>query len=124
MPDTMSDSVVEAGALAVPPDGPTTITEFPVPGGAQIIDLGPPIGGNWQFAISAPDAATTLEFYKRTLAAQGYTLRQNASITVGVNTVEFDLAFFGRTYGVVDRNTLVGGVQVTVDARPIRGLEP
>lgn len=115
---------VEAGSLAVPPGGPKTITEFPIPGGAQIVDLGPSISGSWQFGISSPDSATTVEFYRKTLAAQGYTLKENVSLKVGVNTVEYDLAFYGTTYGVVDANPALGGTFVTVADRPIRGLTP
>jgi hypothetical protein len=121
---TTNAPVIEAATLAVPPGGPTTITEFPIPSGTRIVDIGPPFGGNWQFGISAPDTATTLEFYKKTLAAQGYTLEENASVKVGVNTVVYDLAFFGTAYGIVDENELLGGTLVTVDDSPLTGLEP
>lgn len=107
----------------MPPGGPTTITGFPIPGGAQIVDLGPPLDGNWQFVISSPDSATTVEFYKTTLAAEGYTLRENVSVQVGVNTIDYDLAFFGATYGVVSGDDL-SGTLVTVDDDPINGVEP
>lgn len=119
-----SGTTVEASTLAVPPGGPKAITEFPIPRGAKIVDLGPAIGGNWQFGISSPNVATTLNFYKNTLVAEGYTLKEKASITVGVNTVEYDLAFFGKLYVVVDENALAGGTAVTVAERPIEGLEP
>lgn len=119
-----SGPAAEAGTLAVPAGGPTAVSEFPIPAGAQVVDLGPPLGGNWQFGISSPDSATAVEFYRTTLAAEGYTLRENVSIQVGVNTSEYDLAFFGTTYGLVGENEGAGGTLVTVDDRPINGLEP
>ncbi|CAN5212263.1 hypothetical protein BH18ACT4_BH18ACT4_00900 [soil metagenome] len=117
-------SAPEADSLPVPPEGPSTITEFPIPGGAVIVDLGPPDFGNWQFGISAPDFATTLEFYRTTLAAQGYTLRENVPIFAG-SDVEYELAFFGPTYGVVfEGGVVLDGTLVTVSDRPIDGIEP
>lgn len=119
-----TEPAAEASTLPVPPDGPTTITEFPVPAGAEIVDLGPPLSGNWQFGISSPDPATTLEFYKTTLAAEGYTFRENVSVEVGVNTIEYDLAFFGATFGIVDQSDLVPGTLITVDDEPLDGVAP
>lgn len=115
---------VESGTLPVPPDGPTSITEFPIPSGAEIVVIGPPFGGNWQFGISSPDTATVLEFYRRTLVADGYTVREDVSQTVGANVIEYDLAFYGPTFGIVDANEVFGGTQVAVDERPLQGLEP
>lgn len=121
---TASEPAAEASSLPVPPDGPTAITEFPVPAGAEIVDIGPPLGGNWQFGISSPDPATTIEFYLTTLAAEGYTFRENVSVVVGENTIEYDLAFFGTTFGIVDQSDLVGGTLVTVDDEPLDGVTP
>lgn len=114
----------EAKTLAVPSGGPKKITDFPIPPGAKIVDVGPAFNQSWQFGISSPDAATTLDFYKTTLADAGYTLKEDASLTVGANTVQYDLAFFGKTYGVVDKNNLAGGTQVSVNDKPLRGIEP
>lgn len=113
----------EASTLPVPKDGPTTIKEFPIPSGAEILDMGA-MSGNWQFGISSPDAATTLDFYKTTLADKGYTLKEDVSVKYGENTIEWDLAFFGTTYGVVEEDELTGGTLVTVDDEPIDGLKP
>lgn len=120
-----SEPAAEGSTLPVPVDGPTTtITDFPVPDGAEIVDLGPALSGNWQFGISSPDPVTTVEFYKTTLTAAGYTLRENVAVVVGENTIEYDLAFFGTTFGIVDASNVVPGTLVTVDDEPIDGVEP
>jgi hypothetical protein len=115
--------VVEAGSIAVPSGGPEKIARFPIPKGATIVDLGPVVNGNWQFGISSPDPGTTLAFYKATLTKQGYTLKKNVSPDNAPN-VEFDIAFFGKTYGSVDANDLAGGTLVSINDKPLRGLAP
>lgn len=114
----------QAGSLPVPADGPKTITEFPIPAGAKIVDVGPPIGGNWQFGISSPNTATVLQFYRTTLAARGYALEEKRKVQAGKNTIEYDLSFSGPgpIYGLVDENSLAGGTNVTVTDRPIKGF--
>lgn len=121
-PSGAPETEIEADTLTVPSDGPKKIKEFPIPGGAKIIDLGPPSGGNWQFGISSPDRTAVLAFYKKTLLDQGYTVKENVSKTLGENVVNFDLAFFGKTYGVVTE--FGNGTQVTVDDDPVADLEP
>jgi hypothetical protein len=118
------EPAAEPSALPVPEDGPSTIKEFPVPADAQILDLGPPLSGNWQFGITSPDPATTVEFYKETLGAEGYKLKENVQVKVGANTIDYDLAFYGDTYGIVSENDLAGGTLITVDDEPIDGLAP
>jgi len=114
----------EAGTLAVPAGGPETIKDFPIPRGAKIIDLGPAGNMSWQFGIGSPDAATVLAFYKKALTDEGYTVKENVKLTDNPNNIEYDLAFFGKAYGVVDEDAGIGGTQVTVNDRPIDGLEP
>jgi len=111
-----------ASTRAIPKGGPKAISRFPVPGRATFVDLGPAFGGNWQFGISSPDSATTLAFYRKTLTAMGYTIKEDVTAKVGANTIEYDLAFSGPTYGVVDEFN--GGTQVTVDDRPLSALQP
>lgn len=120
-PRTSEAPAVRAGAFAVPPDGPTSITEFPIPAGAEVVDLGPPTLGVWLFGISSPDSATTLDFYRRTLAAQGYTVQENVSHSTA--DIKYDLAFFGKVHGVVSENELAGGTMVTVQDEPPRWLD-
>lgn len=122
--ESTPEPAIEASALPVPTDGPKGLKEFPVPAGAEIVDLGPPLNNNWQFGIGSPDPATTVDFYKATLATEGYTLRENVQVQVGANKIEYDLAFFGPSYGVVTANDMTGGTLVTVDDEPITGLEP
>ncbi len=119
-----SEPAAEPSTLPVPPDGPSTIKEFPVPADAQILDLGPTLSGNWQFGITSPDPATTVAFYKETLGAEGYKLKENVQVKVGANTIDYDLAFYGDTYGIVSENDLAGGTLITVDDEPIDGLAP
>jgi len=115
---------VEASTIAVPSGGPKKVSRFPIPRGAKMVDLGPAFNQSWQFAISSPDPATTIAFYKATLAEQGYTVKENVSLTTNPNNVEYDLAFFGKTYGVVDEVGVDVGTQITVNDRPISGLKP
>jgi hypothetical protein len=116
-------ATVEASTIAVPSGGPKKISRFPIPRSAKMIDLGPAFNQNWQFGISSPDPATTIAFYKAALTKQGYTVKENAALTNNPNNIEYDLAFFGKTYGVVDE---IGpdGTQITVTDRPIDGLKP
>ncbi len=114
----------EAGSLAVPAGGPETIEDFPIPRGAKIIDLGPAGNMSWQFGIGSPGAATVVAFYKKALADEGYTVKENVKLTDNPNNIVYDLAFFGKAYGVVDEADLIGGTQVSVNDRPIDGLEP
>lgn len=114
----------QAGSLPIPAGGPTTITEFPIPGGAKIVDGGPALGGNWQFGISSPGPAAVLQFYRTTLAAKGYTLEEKRKVQAGKNTVEYDQSFSGPgpIYVLVDENPLAGGTSITVTNRPITGF--
>lgn len=123
-PSSSPEPAVEAGTLAVPSGGPEKIEELAIPRGAEIVDLGPASNMSWQFGISSPDTATVLAFYKKALTEDGYTIKEKVTLTVGANDIEYDLAFFGKTYGVVDANELTGGTQVTVNDKPVRGLEP
>jgi len=116
------EPAVKASKRAIPAGGPKAISTFPVPAGAKYVDLGPAYAGNWQFGISSPDKATTLEFYRKTLAAMGYKLKEDVTAKVGANTIQYDLTFSGPTYGVVD--SYGDATQVTVDDRPISALEP
>jgi len=117
------ESAVDASTLAVPSGGPEKIKSFAIPRGAKIVDAGPAFNMSWTFGISSPDTATVLAFYKKALTDGGYTIEEKVTPTTNAN-VEFDLAFYGKTYGVVDASELTGGTQVTVNDRPVRGLEP
>jgi len=121
---TSAVSGAEASTLAVPSGGPGKITEFPIPGGAKIVDTGPAFNKSWTFGISSPDTAAVVAFYKKALTDERYTVKENVTLANNANNIEYDLAFFGETYGVVDESDLTGGTQVTVNDQPIRGLEP
>ncbi len=86
------------------------------------MEMGPPLDGNWQFLIDSPDTTTTIDFYKRVLLSEGYSIRENVSVVLGANTINYDLAFFGKTFGSV--SDFYGGTAVTVDDDPILGLDP
>lgn len=114
----------QADTLAVPSGGPKKIKEFPIPQGAKIVDIGPAYNLSWQFGISSPNTTAVLAFYKDALVERGYTVREKATQSIGANRVERDLAFFGKTYGIVDADeSIAGGTLISVNDNPLQGLE-
>ena len=115
-------SVPNASTRDIPSGGPQAIKDFPVPVGAKFVNLGPAYGGNWQFGISSPGTDGVVAFYRKTLPAMGYTVKEDVSVQVGANTVQWELTFAGPTYGMV--NGLYGNTLVTVDDKPLKALNP
>lgn len=119
------ESATQADTLAVPSGGPKKIKEFPIPGGAETVDIGPAFNLSWQFGISSPDTTAVLAFYKKALTDRGYTVKEQVTQEVGANSIERDLAFFGKTYGIVDEDaSIAGGTLISVNDNPLQGLEP
>lgn len=65
-PEDTGSGVAEAEMLPIPADGPPGITEFPVPAGSQLNDLGA-FSGQWQFTILTSDPQSVIDFYAATL---------------------------------------------------------
>ena len=112
-PEDTGSGVAEAEMLPIPADGPPGITEFPVPAGSQLNDLGA-FSGQWQFTILTSDPQSVIDFYAATLPELGYTLEEDPITTAGVNVVEWDLGFTGPAFGTLNDAPALGGVDVIV----------
>lgn len=94
------------------------ITEFPVPAGSEVESPGIPFSGSWEFSVADATPEEPAAFYLQALPPLGYTVTEDAVITVGANAIEFAAGWSGPAYGTVDPFS----GRVVVRDRPADGL--
>lgn len=87
-------------AIPVPSGGPRKVANFPVPDGVQI-KAPAPSQDSWQFDLYPVDVDEVLAFYRKALPADGYTIKNNVRVKIGIEKVHYDIQFSGKANGYI-----------------------